>query len=212
MTELFVYSNLMVNFFGQAESNTNSSSLDKENISARKRARRTFHRVKSGLEKQGTVRLITLTTATESDNVAFQKHFRMLRMRLLRRRLLLDYFRCPEFTKSGLRHEHILFRGSFIEQAFLSHLWSQIHNAPVVDIRLVKGERRKVAGYLANYMAKSPSGRSSYSWGWVWRGFAGSWKRLKKFGLETGASFSEVLTFWQGCVRFGFRPEEMLPI
>lgn len=147
---------------GKAEAGNLSSSLDIEDTSARKRARRCYHRVISGLEKKGQVRLITLTTATESQNEAFQKDFRKLRMRLLRRGLFLDYIRCPEFTKSGLRHEHILFRGSYIEQAYLSYLWKSIHGAPVVDIRRVWGKSR-MAGYLASYMAKAPAGRYCYS-------------------------------------------------
>jgi len=203
---------------GRQEPEPSLSSLVKENTSARKRSRRMFHRVMSGLQKQGVIRLLTLTTAQESDNKDFQKHFRMLRMRLLRRKLLLDYIRCPEFTKNGLRHEHILFRGSYIEQAFLSHLWVEIHGAPVVDIRATRtshtsfASRRRLAGYLSSYMAKAPSGRYAYSWGWVWKGFAGTWAKVKKLGWETGAPFEEVLTFWNWCIILGKRPEELLPI
>ncbi|MBA7709147.1 hypothetical protein ES703_118059 [subsurface metagenome] len=189
-----------------------SSSLVNENTSARKRSGRMFHRVMSGLSKKGTVRIVTLTTSDRSHNKDFQRHFRMLRMRLLRRNLLVDYIRCPEFTDSGLRHEHILFRGSYIEQVYLSKLWAEIHHAPVVDIRLAKKGNRALAGHLARYMAKAPAGRCGYSWGWVWRGFAGSWARLKKFGWELGVSMDEVLTFWNSCVRVGTRPEELLPI
>ncbi|MBA7551839.1 hypothetical protein ES705_44389 [subsurface metagenome] len=132
-------------------------------------------------------------------------------MRLLRRRLLLDYIRCPEYTESGLRHEHILFRGSYIEQTYLSYLWNKIHGAPIVDIRRV-GSNRRLAGYLANYMAKAPSGRYAYSWGWVWKGFAGTWAKVKKLGWETGTPFEEVLTFWNWCIKMNKRPEELLPI
>lgn len=196
---------------GRREPNTISSSLDKENTSARKRSRRMFHRVMSGLAKKGTTRLITLTTSHESHNKDFQKHFRMLRMRLLRRKLLVDYIRCPEFTKSGLRHEHILFRGSYIDQVYLSHLWAEIHGASVVDIRKAGGNRR-LAGYLAKYMSKAPSGRYAYSWGWVWKGFAGTWAKVKKLGWETGAPFAEVLTFWNWCIKLDKRPEDLLPI
>lgn len=186
-----------------------SSSLDKKDTSARKRARRMFHRVMSGMHKPGKLRLLTLTTAKESDNETFQRHFRQLRMRLLRRGLLLDYIRCPEFTESGLRHEHILFRGSFIEQSALSHLWAQIHGAPVVDIRRVWGKRR-VAGYLASYLAKSPCGRYAYSWGWVWKGFAKSWQVLKAFSREMAWDYRYLLTVWRTCVLMNVRPEDRL--
>jgi len=196
---------------GRQEPETSSSSLDYKSTSARKRSKRMFHRVISGLHKKGEVRLITLTTASEKDNAAFQRHFRQLRMRLLRRNLLIDYIRCPEFTKSGLRHEHILFRGGYIDQRYLGYLWNIIHQAPIVDIRMVNN-RRRVAGYMAWYMAKAPAGRYCYSWGWVWKGFVKSWKRLNAFRREGGYKFGEMLTFWRTCVLMNVRPEEVLPI
>jgi len=166
-----------------------------------------YHRVMSGLEKPGQIRLITLTTARVQDNDRFQQDFRKLRMRLLRRHLLTDYIRSRELTKSGLRHEHILFRGSYIDQAFLSHLWSEIHGAPVVDIRQVKG-KRAVAIYLANHAGKGIAARTSYSWGWVWRGFCRSWTLVKRVGRQWGYTFDEVLTYWRWCVRLNYKPDE----
>ncbi|MBA7551900.1 hypothetical protein ES705_44451 [subsurface metagenome] len=194
---------------GNAEPETTSSSLDNEYTSARKRYRRMFHRVMSGLERSGNVRLITLTSAPASGD--FQKDFRKLIMRLGRRKLVQSYIRVPERTETGLRHDHILFRGSYIEQKYLSEQWAQIHGAPVVDIRSVRG-RRGIANYLANYLAKSPAGRYSYSWTWVWKGFVKSWEGLKKFGWEIGASFEETLTCWRWCVKLRVKPEEVLPI
>jgi len=187
------------------------SLLDRENTSARKRGRRMYHRVMSGLEKGGSLRLVTLTTRHESQNESFQRDFRRLRMRLLRRSLLLDYIRCPEKTKSGLRHEHILFRGSYIHQAYLSHLWEEIHGAKVVDIRKAYSKRR-VASYLANYVSKQSVSRYSYSWGWVWRGFARSWAILKRFTLVNNYAFAECLRAWQWSIRLNIRPEDWLPI
>ena len=168
-----------------------------------------YHRVMSGLERQGEVRLITLTTAHLSDNEAFQRHFRQLRMRLLRRHLLVDYIRCPEYTENGLRHEHILFRGNFIEQSYLSYLWAGIHGAPIVDIRRTRGKRR-LAGYLANYMAKAPAGRYAYSWGWVWKGFAHSWKLLKKVAYQNQWSGKDTLTIWRWMVKLKVNLREEL--
>ena len=168
-----------------------------------------YHRVMSGLEKGGKLRLITLTTAHQSDNELFQKHFRMLRMRLLRRGLFLDYIRCRELTKSGLRHEHILFRGSYIEWLYLSHLWEQIHGAWVVRIQGVRGKRR-LASYLAKYASKEVAARCAYSWGWVWRGFARSWFLVKKVGWKWGYTFDEVLTFWRRCIRLDMKPDKVM--
>ena len=168
-----------------------------------------YHRVMSGLEKGGQLRLITLTTARENDNKDFQRHFRMLRMRLLRRGLLLDYIRCREMTKSGLRHEHILFRGSYIEQVYLSLMWNEIHGAPVVWIQRVKGKSR-LASYLAKYACKGIEARTAYSWGWVWRGFARSWALVKQVGWRWGYTFTQVLTYWRLCIRMNYKPDERM--
>lgn len=186
------------------------SSLDIKSTSARKRAKRAFHRVISGLERRGQVRLLTLTTSDVSLNDDFQRHFRKLRMRLLRRKLFVDYIRCPELTKSGLRHEHILFRGSYIEQAFLSRLWADIHNSPVVDIRRPYGKRR-LASYLANYVSKELCGRLSWSWGWVWRGFVKDWALLKRFSREVGWSYSRLLTTWKWCLILDINIRGVIP-
>ncbi|MBA7712819.1 hypothetical protein ES703_121809 [subsurface metagenome] len=168
-----------------------------------------YHRVMSGLEKGGQLRLLTLTSASPADNDNFQKDFRKLRMRLLRRGLLLDYIRCREMTKSGRRHEHILFRGSYIEQVYLSHLWKEIHGAPVVWIQSVRGKGR-LASYLAKYASKGNEARTAYSWGWVWRGFARSWFLVKRVGWKWGYTFLEVLTYWRSCVRLNYKPDERM--
>ncbi|MBA7551991.1 hypothetical protein ES705_44542 [subsurface metagenome] len=194
---------------GKTEPAPLSPSLDNEIITARQRGRRMYHRVMSGLEKGGQLRLLTLTTARVEDNDLFQKHFRILRMRLLRRGLLLDYIRCREMTKSGLRHEHILFRGSYIEQVYLSHLWQGIHNAPVVWIQAVRGKSH-LAGYLAKYASKGIEARTAYSWGWVWRGFAHSWSLVKAVGWKWGYTMAEVLTYWRECVRVNYKPDERM--
>lgn len=187
------------------------SRLSEEDWAKKRRFRRVYHRVMSGLEKQGDVRFLTLTTSRLEDNASFQQHFRQLRMRLLRRQLLIDYIRVPELTKSGLRHDHICFRGSYIEQAYISHLWDKLHNAPIVHIEKVWG-KSKIASYLASYMAKSPTGRYSYSWGWVWRGFAKSWKLLKDFSREMAWTYDHLLTVWRWHVKLGIKVEEVIPI
>lgn len=184
--------------------------LSEADWAAKRRFRRMYHRVMSGFEKKGQVRFLTLTTSRVEDNASFQKHFRQLRMRLLRRRLLLDYIRVPELTKGGLRHDHICFRGSYIEQAYISFLWDKLHNAPIADIRMIY-ERPRIAMYMASYLSKSPNGRYSYSWGWVWRGFATSWKLLKRFSREMAWSYSHLLTVWRWHVKLGIKVEEVIP-
>jgi len=195
------------------------SLLDIESTSARKRFKRMYHRVRSGLERDGNVRLLTLTSSPGANSPGgdlpgagdFQRDFRKLIMRLRRRGLVTDYIRCPELTRTGLRHDHILFRGSYIEQAYLSYLWGELHHSPVVDIRRVKG-RHWLSCYLANDMAKAPAGRYSYSWGWVWKGFAKSWQRLKRYSREMNWNYARLLTFWRICVKLDIKIEGMIPI
>ncbi|MBA7699461.1 hypothetical protein ES703_108158 [subsurface metagenome] len=205
---------------GRQEPENLSSSLDIKSTSARqpltsyendvpayKRYKRMYHRVRSGLYRKGDTRLLTLTSSPASGD--FQKDFRKLIMRLRRRNLVSDYIRCPEYTKSGLRHDHIIFRGSYIEQAYLSHLWAEIHHSPVVDIRKTWGSHR-MASYLANYLAKSPAGRYSYSWAWVWKGFAWSWAILKKANRELNWDYRTLLTRWRISVILNIKPEDWL--
>jgi len=192
---------------GRQEPENRSPSLDTKSTSARRRFSRMYHRVRSGLEKMGNVRLLTLTSSPESGD--FQRDFRVLIKRLQRRGLIEDYIRCPELSGTGLRHDHILFRGSYIDQAYLSYLWGKIHGSPVIDIRCVY-RRHRLACYLASYLSKSPAGKYSYSWGWVWRGFAQSWRILKRTSRSFGWTYKELLTNWQWCVRTNTKPEDRL--
>lgn len=166
------------------------SFLDDASISARKlknlknaknartkRNRRCFHRVMSGLQRGGRIRFLTLTSAPQSGDI--HRHFKALVMRLKRRGLLTGYIQVPAYTKSGLVHKHILFRGSYLEQAMIAKWWSDLHGAKVVDIRAVRGNKRLIAGYMASYMSNQSAGHYSWDWGWVWRGFVRDWQRLK---------------------------------
>ena len=181
---------------------TPSSSLDTKSISARKKSRRAFQRVMSGLVLDGSYRFVTLTTSDESANKAFQQHFRCLMMRLRRRGLVKAYIRVGEMTKSGLYHQHIVFRGEYIEQVYLSYLWEKLHHAPIVDIRRVK-QGRQTAGYLAKYCSKENSGRLSWSWSWVYRGFCRDWQRWKRICRATGKSYGEMVRGWSVGLRIG---------
>jgi hypothetical protein len=135
----------------------------------------------SGVERGGVLRFLTLTSSNDSPDTC-QRSFRALYMRLKRRNLLQGYIKVPEQSKNGKQHLHVLFRGSYIEQAYISHLWQQIHHAKIVDIRQVDRKRgnRKIASYMAKYMSKENIYRYSWNWGWVWRGFCNDWQQLKK--------------------------------
>lgn len=167
------------------------------------RSRRCYHRVMSGLERGGFLRFLTLTSGPDSPPDC-QRDFRRLYMRLQRLGLIKGYIRVPEYTKKGKQHLHIIFRGSYIEQALISSLWYKLHNAPMVDIRAVKPLKGNspIASEMAKYMCKSNAGRYSWNWPWVWKGFCKDWKHLKQLWryLEASGeyhSFQELLTWWR---------------
>lgn len=174
--------------------------------------RRCYHRVISGIERGGHLRFLTLTSGPESPENC-QRSWRMLYMRLLRRKLISGYIKVPEYTKAGKQHLHVIFRGSYIEQAYISALWNEIHNAKIVDIRLIKKLNRKgnIAAYMAKYMAKEGACRYSWSWGWVWRGFVKDWKnlcRLWRARLACGFDypFSVLTGLWRLWLKDQWRP------
>ncbi|MBA7636443.1 hypothetical protein ES703_44063 [subsurface metagenome] len=146
-----------------------------------RRLKRCYHRVISGLEKDSRCRFITLTSSLDSRNF-IQQDLRRLIMRLRRQSVLTDYIRVIEKTKSDLEHVHLIYRGRYIPQPVLSRLWEEIHQAPIVDIRSVKPSRHHIRGAaaeLAKYMAKEGCRRYSWSWGWVYKGFVGTWQKAK---------------------------------
>lgn len=166
------------------------------------KSRRCYHRVMSGLEKGGSLRFLTLTSAPGSP-VDIQRSWRALYMRMQRRGLIHGYIKVNELTVAGRLHLHVLFRGKYIAQRLLSSWWSEIHGAPVVDIRSWRPFRGKkaIASYMAKYMSKENAGRYSWSWGWVWRGFARDWRDWKRywrswFEREGKTTFRNCLYGW----------------
>lgn len=145
-----------------------------------RRKKRCFHRVISGLEKGGDLRIIVLTSSDDAIN-PIQRDFRRLVMRLKRRSLVQDYIKVIETADDGRDHIHMIFRGDFIAKAYLTYLWEMIHQSPVTWIQKVKPsgrDKRRVATYLAKYMAKELHHRYSWSWGWVYKGFVRVWREV----------------------------------
>jgi hypothetical protein len=157
----------------------------------------------SGIERGGQLRFLTLTSSKDSPDTC-QKSFRALYMRLKRRGLMKGYIKVPELSKSGKQHLHVLFRGSYIEQAMISQWWQEIHGAKIIDIRRAWQSQGKkaLASYMAKYMSKDNYFRYSWNWDWVWRGFCKDWHRLKVYWrwLNTGSElrpFSWVILAWR---------------
>lgn len=165
------------------------SNLDEEQKFER-RKHRLFHRASSGAyvaKKKGEYLIfITLTSSNDSPQgvTAISQSLSKLVKRIKRRFGHFEYIWIREFTKSGLIHLHILARGPYIPQKWLSIQWDEIHKARIVDIRLVRDSGSAVR-YMMKYLSKDPVGRFGYSWGWIFRRSGMTWKSVCKyvFGL-----------------------------
>jgi hypothetical protein len=145
-----------------------------------RRVRRFYQRYFTGVGVGGRLRILTLTTSDEAIDKGLDIHrsFRALKERLRRRWGRFEYITVKE-VKGDREHLHLVFRGEFMAQVQLSAMWQAIHASPVVDIRAVWGSRGG-ARYLAKYLSKSVSSRYWASYNWVFQGWVGWSKRVKR--------------------------------
>lgn len=186
--------------------------MDNQSWHPTSKSKRCFHRVMSGIERGGQLRFLTLTSSNQSPDMC-QASFKALYMRLKRRGLMKGYIKVPELSKNGKQHLHVLFRGSYIDQALISQWWQELHQAKIIDIRAVKHGRspRSLANYMAKYMSKANLYRYSWNWGWVWRGFVKDWTALKRWWHSYNAlvgyhSYLWLLSQWHYCLKYDLRP------
>lgn len=177
----------------------------------RRRRARAYQRIKSGMAVGGNIKFITLTTSWAAWDAGkdIRQSFRAFIMRLRRRSLCTGYVKVIEFTKAGLPHLHILLRGPYIPQWWLSKIWGEIHLSPIVDVRAVRG-RDGAAGYLAKYMGKDKRSRQSWSWDWVWRGFVQDWKNLLRVTRPAMFTLTNVIQAWENLLAHYGRTGENL--
>lgn len=102
------------------------------------------------------------------------RHFWALVMRLRRRWNWFEYIGVIEI-KGDRKHLHLVFRGEYMEQAQISAIWQELHASPIVDIRAVGGQRGG-----ARYLAKETINRYWASYNWVFSGWVGWSKRVKR--------------------------------
>ncbi|MBA7550793.1 hypothetical protein ES705_43316 [subsurface metagenome] len=193
---------------GRQEPETGSTSLATLCVISARKRKRAYHRIMSGLQANGAYKFLTLTSSPDSPE-DMQRSWRKLIMRLQRRGLLKDgYIRVTEYTHAGRPHYHIIFRGDYIEQRWISSLWALIHQAPIVYITRVHS-KRGISGYLGKYLAKDMQGRLSWSYPWVYKGFVRAWVVLKRIGREYNIDRRQVLHYWQTCCKVRQRPREV---
>ncbi|MBA7583197.1 hypothetical protein ES708_25138 [subsurface metagenome] len=151
-----------------------------KNLDENRRVRRFYQRYFTGVGVGGRLRFLTLTSSDEAvgQGLDIHKHFRALVKRLRRRWGVFQYIGVVEI-KADRHHLHLVFRGSYMAQAQLSAMWQAIHLSPVVDIQAVY-EARGGARYLAKYLAKEAVNRYWASYDWVFRGWVGWSKRVKR--------------------------------
>lgn len=153
---------------------------DLEEFEWSRKKKRAFHRLVSGFTRAHArgdrLRFMTLTTAVGGSVRLLRRHFQTLRKRIEHHfHFKVQYWSIR--TNEGNGVLHIVFKGGFIPQKWLSDAWNSIHGAKIVDIRVLKGSPKRLAGYLiSNYLLKQSYERMSWSWDWVFRGFVGLWR------------------------------------
>ena len=99
----------------------------------------------------------------------------------LTKKFNFEYFKVE--TNEGNGVLHIVYRGSYLPYSWISSVWSEIHNSPIVNIKLLDfNDMKKTSCYIVSqYMSSQGSSyvRSSQSWKWVFRGFKTLWYGLK---------------------------------
>lgn len=147
-----------------------------------------------GKSRRERLRFMTLTSSPQSVGRNLNADFRALKMRILRKyHFKMKYWKTR--TNEGHGVMHIIFRGRFIPQRWLSAQWADVHKSPIVDIRSLYETRKGLAGiafYLVgNYLTKQSFERMSWGYSWVFPAFVSSWKRLiEKY------SFKQALFLW----------------
>ena len=156
------------------------------------KARRWYQRLLSGLthhQAQGRIlRVMTLTTAPRALDRDLNADFQALKKRILRKwPCRFDYWKLRTSEGNGVLH--IIYAGIYIPVAWLKQAWSEVHGGSyIVYLQKLRGKRKSMVNYLmGHYLPAHASDlgiytRMSWSWGWVFRGFAGAWRWFWKRG------------------------------
>lgn len=65
----------------------------------------------------------------------------------------IEYLRILEAHKNGFPHWHVLARGPYLPQAWLSQVWNNLHQSPIVDVRRPEQIKNTYA-YVVKYLCK----------------------------------------------------------
>lgn len=76
----------------------------------------------------------------------------------------IEYMAAWQLTAAGVAHAHLMTRGSYIPQRWLSARWRHLTDSPVVDIRKIHNARQ-AARYVTRYMLRDVSRNA-----WIFEG------------------------------------------
>jgi len=119
-----------------------------------RKVRSTVARIRAGM-RLGSCRFFTLTAPGDEDPedslAEFAARWKRFRMRLERRFGRIEYLGVVELQKRGSPHIHVVYRGPFIPQAWLSRAAAESGFGKIADIRR---SNPNLSRYLAKYLAK----------------------------------------------------------
>ena len=170
------------------------------------KVRRWYQRLLSGATHHTSngrvLRVITLTTAPSARDLELNSSFQVLKKRILRKwPCRFDYWKLRTSEGNGVLH--IIYSGIYIPVAWLKRNWREVHGGSyIVYIQKLRGKRKRMVNYLMGHYLPSHGergiySRMSWSWGWVFRGFAGAWK----YTWKTANTFYEALYDWNKLMR-----------
>ena len=149
-----------------------------------RKQRRGYHRCYSGIKKgiinNERLRFLTLTNKTWNERL--NEDFQILKQRIRRAGYRFEYWKCKTSEGGGVLH--IVYRGDFIPQIFISENWYDITgDSFIVDVREIDyRDSKKIARYVVTQHLSGGQGtlyvRSSWSWNWVCRDFVQRWKAI----------------------------------
>jgi len=128
----------------------------------------------------GRLRHMVLTTSDEARTWDLVNDCRILFKRITRKYGQVEFFKVRTSEGNGVLH--ILYRGSFIPQSWLSSMWSDIHQSP--NVWITEACKRHIPYVINQYLAgQSQFERYSSSWYWVYPGFVHMWRTFyRMFG------------------------------
>ena len=144
--------------------------------------RRFFHRISSGQTlakyQRKPIRFFTLTTSDEAKYNDLSRDVSVLIKRIRRKQPNFQYWKV--ITDEGNGVAHVLYKGEYMTQKWLSYNWNKIHSSYIVDIRKCDNER-SIASYLVNQYLSSQKcsyTRMSYSNKWIFKGAVKVWNDI----------------------------------